>query len=355
MPVSLAGFVKQRKHQFGRQAVFGTAVAAKRAYAFKGVPDVNPNWVDDEADVGSIDPVVAPTREAGEFTAPLTIPKLRYNDLPLLLSAFFGGGVVATGGTAKTRLYAPASETVDDVDVFTYNFGDDVLTDWYQLRDGTLEGFEVTLPEGLGAFTGSMTWRFGDAAGSGFTDFPDSPVVPTAGLAVDPNEAIVYGKDTALYIASDPYDLTYSGARVADALHTMTLRFSKEMDLKRWANGDQSFGIDAYGVTGRLIELECTFAKTPDIVGLGSESDAWFSDQAVDRYVRLYSESTVDADVGVPYSWDQSFPLRYYTRTEGESGGNSTVVLTGRAFFAAAHNIGTYTAEVINTLADADF
>lgn len=351
MPVQ--GFTRYRRHQFGRQAAFGTAVAAKRAYAFSGVPAHDPEWTDPEVDVGSIDPVVAPFRGAGSYTAALTDPALRYNNLPLMLSAFFGGGVAATGATAKTRLYDPSSTTVDPLDLFAYEFGDDVVTDWMQYRDGILESLEFTGPEGLGPLTASMGWRFGTMTGSGFTDFPDSPAVPTA-LAVDPNEVIVYLKDLALYIASDPYDLTYSGFRIADALHTFTLRMTKEIDVKRFANGDQSFDVDAYAVTGRLIELECSFAKTADTVGIGSESDAWFSEQSVDRYVRLYAESVIDADTGVPYSWDQSFPMRYRTRVEGEAGGNSLVVLTGRNFYASAHNIGAYSSEVVNTLDDAD-
>jgi hypothetical protein len=351
MPV--AGITRYRRHQFGRQTSFGTAVAAKRAYAFKGVPDVDPEWTDPDVDTGSIDPVAAPYRGAGSYTASLTDPGLRYNNLPLLLSGFFGGGVVASGGPAYVRLYSPASTTVDPIDVFTYEFGDDVLTDWYQLRDGILETLEVTGPEGLGVLTSTMSWRFGAAFGSGFTDFPDSPAVPTA-LAVDPNEVMVYLKDMALYIASDPYDL-YGSAKITDALHTFTLRLTKQLDLKRWANGSQKFDVNAYAVTGRTIELECSFAKTSDIVGTGSESDAWFSEQSVDRYVRLYAESTIDADTGVPYSWDQSLPMRYRTRVEGDSGGNSLVILTGQHFYAADHDIGAYSSEVVNTLADADF
>src|SRR6185436_17686240 len=138
------------------------------------------NWVDPDVDVGSIDFVVAPHREAPSYTATLTIPQLRYNDLPLILSGFFGVGVT------------------------TY---------WDQLSDGIIESFEVTWPEGKGAATGSITWRFGAAHGSGFSDFTDSPTVPAA-LAVDPNEVIVYGKGLGLYIASDAYDVNYSGSLV---------------------------------------------------------------------------------------------------------------------------------------------
>lgn len=354
MPVSLAGFVKNRRHQFGRQSAFGTRVAAKRAYAFKGVPDVNPNWVDPDVDAGSIDMVVAPHREAPSYTASLNDPQLRYNNLPILHAGFFGGGVNATGVTAKKRLYSPSSTTVDAVDVFSYEFGDDVTTDWYQLGDGILESVEFTMPEGLGALTTQQSWRFGSAYGSGFTDFPDSPTVPTA-LDLDPNETIVYGKDLAIYIASDAYDVNYSENRFADALHTFTMRWTREIDEKRFANGDQSFDVDAWGVASRVLELECSFAKTSDTVGTGSESDAWFSNQAVDRYIRLAVESTEEADTGVPYSWDLTMPMRYYTRTEGEIGGNTIVVLTAKAFFDPTTDTPVYSAEVVNTLADASF
>jgi hypothetical protein len=353
MPVTLAGFVNRRKHLFGRQAAFGTRVAAKRAYAFKGVPDINPNWVDPDVDVGSIDWVVAPHREAPTYTATLTIPQLHYNDIPLILSGFFGGAETGTGSPAVTRLYEPASTTVDATDAFTYEFGDDVLTYWYQLGDGIIESFEISMPEGTGALTGSITWRFGSAYGSGFTDYPDAPVVPTA-LNVTPNETIVYGKDLGIYIASDLYDVTYSGSRVADALHAFTFRGTKEIDEKRFANGDQSFDVDAFATASRTLELEAQWAKTADIVGTGSETDAWFSTESVDRYIRFVAESVEEADTGVPYSWDSTMPMRYYTNAETEVGGNSTVTLTSKAFYEPGV-APVYSGEVVNTLADAGF
>src|SRR4051794_29647344 len=114
----LQGFTRLRKHQFGRQAAHGTAVAAVRAYPYRGVPDPNLNWTDLEVDVGSFDPVAAPIREAPDMTAPLTDPGLRYDSLPMMLAAIFGGGVTPTGGgAAKTWHFAPASKTVDPVDV----------------------------------------------------------------------------------------------------------------------------------------------------------------------------------------------------------------------------------------------
>ena len=149
MPIQ--GFVRSRQHNFGRQASLGTKVSAKRAYGFRGVPTPNLNWTDPEVDTGAIVPVVAPFRGIPDLSASLTDPRLAYNSLPLLLAGLFGGGVTPTGsGTAKTWAFAPAAVApLDDDDVFTYEFGDDVTTDWYQFGDGLLERCEITGPEGV--------------------------------------------------------------------------------------------------------------------------------------------------------------------------------------------------------------
>src|SRR3569832_336655 len=169
MPV--AGFVRTRKHQFGRQASFGTKVAAKRAYPFKGVPTPDLSWTDPDIDAGLIDVIAAPHREAPNLTAPLTDPSLRYNNLPLMLCATFGGGETPAGsGDSKTWAHAPASDGSDDPDLFTYEFGNTVVTsDWYQFGDGILETLEITGPDTMGALTAAMSWRFGAIASSGST------------------------------------------------------------------------------------------------------------------------------------------------------------------------------------------
>ena len=350
MPVQ--GLVRLRKHQFGRQSAFGTVVAATRAYPFKGTPDVELNWTDPDIDTGSIDPTAAPSRMAPTLGASLTDPQLSYNTVPLLLSGFFGAGVAPTGGPAYVWAYAPASATVDDPDMLTYEFGDDVLTDWYQLGDGLLESFELTGPDGLGPITTSMTWRFGSVASTGSTDSPVTGTVPTAGLDVELTPALVYLKDMGIYIASSVAGL--AAGQISDALHSFVLRFGGDVGEKRWANADQKFDVDAYVRETRSIELECTFAKTDDTVGTGSESDAWISDTAVDRYIQLTFTSTAIADGVTPYSWTMTMPMRYYTRTEGEVGGNSVIVLTAHAFYDPTDLAGVFTSSVVNTLADAD-
>jgi len=56
-----------------------------------------------------------------------------------------------------------------------------------------------------------------------------------------------------------------------------------------------------------------------------------------------------------PYSWIITFPMRYYTRTEGEVGGNTAVVLTGRAWYDPTDLKGVFTSTVVNTLEVDDF
>jgi len=353
MPV-FQGFVRLRKHQFGRQSIVGVKVPATRAYPFSGVPEHDLAWTDPEVDAGSRDPVAAPTRGAAELTASLDFPTVHYNNLPIIFCAFFGGQVEPTGGgTAQTWLWEPASETVDDLDPFTYEFGDDVLTDWFQDGDGILESFEITGPEGLGALTATTSWRFGSVSSTGSTDSPVTGTVPTPGLAVAINDAVVYLKDASIFIASDPDDLATS--QILYALHSFTLRADQEIDQKRTADGTQTFDVTGYGPGARNIELELTFAKTADTVGLGSESDAWMSDTAVNRYVRMRFLSTALAESPSTFhEWIFTMPMRYYTREEGDIGGNTTVILTGHAFFDPTDFDGVFDTTVVNTLTEAE-
>jgi hypothetical protein len=351
--MAVHGLVRLRKHLFGRQQVVGTKVAATLAYPYKGVPTGGPVWADQDVDAGALDVVAAPTRGPEDNTPSLTEPALCYNCLPQLMSGFFGGNVDATGaGPDFLWSFAPASEApLDELDYHTYSFGDDVLDDWYEFGDGFIESLDITGPDGLGALTASANWRFGSWSSTGSTDQPASGGVPAA-LTLDTNAAIVYLKDGAIFIASSVYDLGTS--QISNALHTFTLRFAGDVDQKRWANGTQSFDVNEFVRTSRSIELECTFAKTDDIVGLVSESDAWMSDTAVTRYVRMTFTSKVEADTGTFYSWTFTMPMRYYTRTESEIGGNTVVVLTGHAFFDPDDLDGVFTTEIVNTIDGAD-
>ena len=351
--MAVRGLTKLRRHIFGRQSAFGTVVAGTRAYLQSGVPDVDLSWTDPEVDAGSLDQVAAPHREAPELTADLEYPQLHYNDVPKIIAGFFGGQTVPTGGgTAKTWTDTPASvPPLDELDPFTYEFGDDVEEDWYQLGDGVLESVEITIPVGLGAVTASETWRFGSVASTGSTDYPVVGTVPTD-IQPAANEAVVYGKDLAIYIADNEAGL--GAGQILHALYGGVIRWSGDLDLKRYADGDQSFDVDEVVRASRLLEWEFRFAKTTDIVGLTSESDHWMAEQAVDRYLRLKFTSLVEAQSGIPFSWQLTTPIRYRTRTEDAEGGNSVVVLTGQSWYDSEDLEAVLQSVLINTLTEAE-
>lgn len=354
MPVQ--GLVRNRAHQFGRQSAMGTPIAAKRRLPLSGTPDVDLQWTDPEFDVGAIYPVGSPVRGAGNFAANLTANALYYNDLQVKLAALFGGGVTPSGsGASKTWAWTPEGDGSQSFDLFTYQFGDDVTTDWYQLADGILTSLTINSPDtGAGVLTATESWLFGIANSTGSTDSPVAGTVPTTGLSVDTDGTPVYLKDCSVFIDSTAAGI--GSTMVGDSVHNFTLTMAQEIDQKRYANGSQSFGVDDYGRASASIDLQIQFAKTADSVGTGSESDAWMSDTAVNRFVKIQFESLRVAEAGspdVPYSWSISLPMRYYTRAEGAIGGNSTVVLTGHAFFEDVTLHYPITSTLVNTVASA--
>jgi hypothetical protein len=347
------GLVRLRKHQWGRQAAHGTAVAATRAYNWAGVPDVDLAWTHPEGDLGSIDPVAAPIRGIPTLGWTETTDALTYNDLVRVLSAFFGGGEAPSGaGTAQTWTHEPASETIDEPDVYTGEFGDDVTDDWYQFRDCILESFDLSA-ENKGPLSASITWRMGKVASTGSTDHPVSGTVPTPALTVPKNDAIMYLKDGAVYVADATSGL--AAGKLERAWHSFELHGEHEIDDKRWADGDQSYDVDDYAPGARILRFTGTFAKTADIVGTGSEADHWLSEQAVDRYLRMIFTSKVLAESPSTYHrWTVTLPIRYMTREEAEIGGNSVVVLAGEAWYDPDDLGGVLTSEVVCTLDESD-
>lgn len=346
----VAGFTRLRAHQFARQAAFGTPHAAVRRYPLSGVPDVNRNWTDQQVDTGSLIAVAAPYLLAPTVGASLSHPALCYNDLPLMLAGIFGGGEAGAGVTGDiTWTWEPAmSAPLDTADFFSYEFGDDVTTDWFQLTDGVLSSLTIDSPEeGAGVLTAAMVWEFMDAASTGSTDHPVTGSVPAAGLSVDIDPTPVYLKDCSVYVDSTAGGIGVS--QLTDTVHKFTLTITATRDQKRFANGTQSFGADDVATSAYAISLALVYAKTADTVGTGSEADAWFSDTAVPRYVKIAFESTRDADTAIPYTWFFSLPARYFTRTDGNIGGNSTVTLTANAFLDPTLDYAIHT-EVVNTL-----
>jgi hypothetical protein len=359
--MTVLGLTRLRRHLLGRQTAFGTPIAAMRAYPFSGVPNPDLNWTDTEGDFGSRVIVAAPYRGIPNLQAPLTQSSLNYNDLSAQLAAFFGGAVSPSGaGTAKIWDWTPDYTAAGAPDLFSYERGSDTdgtggkPNDWFQWTDGILTGLTIDSPEdGRGVLTSSMQWQFGDVKYAGNSE--DVAAVPSITDVPDTDPTPIYLKDCKVYINTDPSDI--GGDQITDAVHKFTLALTQEVDQKRYVNGSQAFDLDGYGMGAVLIQPTIVFGKTADTVGVGSESDAWFSDTAVPRYLQVAFESTRVAEEGapdIPYSWMFSMPLRYYTREEGEIGQNETVTLTGKAFLDSDVLDYAFSTELVNTLAEAD-
>ena len=310
----------------------GEVAPAAKAYGLKGVPAVDLAWTDPDIDTGSIHVTASPYQGPSDLTAPLTSPALRYNTLPLAAVGFFGGAVEPTGGgTAQTWAHAARladGRRVRHVHLRVRRRRADGLV---QLPDGIIESFEITGAEGLGPLEPSMNWRFGDVASTGSTDRPVAAPSrrPTSrSTRTRPSSTSRTWRSTSRTRcpASVP-------GRSSKALHAMVLRGNQEVDQKRYADGDQVFAIDDYGRGMQSIELECTFAKTDQTVGVGSESDAWMSDEPVTRYAQMRFEAPRGRGRDALLVDGLTLPIRYYTREEGDLNNNTTVVLTGHAFY----------------------
>jgi hypothetical protein len=356
--VPIVGKTKLRRHLFGRQASFGTAVASQRAYPFSGTPTPNLNWTAAEVDAGSIYPVVPRTKGIPDLNFTLTDPQLAYNDLPMPLAAFFGNNETPTGGPAYTWAWQPDGLGSEDFDPFTYEFGDDAdgtsgkPNDWEQYIDGILTSLTIDSPEtGGGVLTASLGFKFADLKYAGSTDIPPTGSVPSISDRPDTSPTLVYLKDCTVYLDSDASDI--GSTQLMGTVHKFTLAMTQEVDEKRFADGTQSFSVQDYGRGATSINLAVQGAKTADWVGTGSESDAWSADDQVDRFYRFSFESTVMATGVTPYSWEFSLPARYFTREHSEIGNNSTITLTAEAFLDDVLDY-PFETTVVNTLAGAD-
>jgi hypothetical protein len=353
------GLVRARRHLFVRQAAFGSPLPAVHAWPFTGVPSQDEQWTDPGGDFGSIYPVAAPYRGAGEYTQGVTADSLDYNMLALLLSGHWGGAVAATGGPPDwTRAYVSNADGSDADDVFSREFGDDAdgsdsdePNDWEQNGDGLITSLTIDSPEqGSGVLTASADWMFSSYFYEGSTDNPPATAIPSIPDYPDTNPPYVYLKDAKVYIDNDASDI--GGNQISDTVYKFTLRGTREIDKKWRVNGTGSFAPQELKTASRAIELDLIMAKTPDAVGVGSEKDAWSSNTSINRYVSVVFESQYEVTPGVPFSWSFSLPLRYYTMVHGEIGGNTTVVLTGHAFVDP--DFGVFQSDLVNALADAD-
>lgn len=351
MPIQ--GFTRFRKRQWAYQgsnsSLINTAVnPATRVLPWRGVPEVNLNMTWPEQDEGSLDPIASPYQTANDITSPVSGP-VNHNDLPYLLSALLVGGITPTGATAKTWAFQPPSLTSSPLGMFTEEYGDDVLTDWWQLLGGVMESATLTGDQSMGPLQLSGTMRYSQWKSTGSTDHPVTGTVPTAGLSVDATPTPVFLGDLELFLNATAAAI--GTTKITDAVEGIVLGITNTIDKKRYANGSNTrFAVSGYGYGGREITLELTLAKTAQTVGLLSENDLWFDDTPAKRFAELRFTSPVIITGSTPYSFVVRLPYYYVTRGDAENGNNTQIVLSGKAVYDATLGYAIR-AVVVNTLA----
>jgi hypothetical protein len=349
MPVQ--GFTRFRKHQWARQGsntVTTPVNPATRVIPLSGVPSVNRNVTFDDLDEGSIDPIQAPWLGAVDATETLT-GVTTYNDVAWYLVLALKYAAPTGGGTAKTWTITPASLTADPVDLITEEFGDDVVTDWFQLFGGTAETLTLSGEVGTTPVETSLGLRFAGFKSTGSTDNPVTGTVPTPALTVDPTPNRIFLDDAQIYINDTAGAI--GTTQITDALGSFELSINNTLDQKRYANGSNTrFQIAAYGRGEREITLTAQWHKQSTIVGTGSESDDWSANTPTKRFVELRFTSPEIITGSTPYSLSLRGALYYTTREDTEINNNTTVTLTGR-FVYDSDLTYAFRAVVVNDLA----
>ena len=321
------GFTRFREIQVGKQSVLGTAVPTTRTLPYRSAVVINPNRTDPDVDVGSLDPVIAPYATAQEVTMSGATGPQTFADLSVRASAGIMGGVTPTGNAVSgyTWTYTPASLTADTFDYYTVETGDDTAASagaGVNGFGGVINQFSMTMPEDLGPWTVSDDWVF---AGAVFGN-------KTAAVNVDANPIFAFGADTAFYLDTNAGAI--GATRLVDAVRGAQLTINNNLDQKRFANGSNTrFQLGAYGRGARTLELTLTVEKTTQTI---AEAITLDDTPVPNRYIKIACNSTENAGSGGTKAKFEFFlPVRLYSISDGEIGGNANWVFTYRAFYDA--------------------
>jgi hypothetical protein len=323
--VTAQGFTRFRKIQVGKQSVIGTAVPATRVLPYRSAIVLNPNRQDPDIDVGSLDPILTPTNGAQEWTMPGAAGPLTFNDHVVRVSAGLKGGVAPTGsaGAGYTWTSTVLSLTADSFDYYSVQTGDDTSdaigagTNGF---GGVIDTFSMTMPEDLGPWTVSDDWVL---AGAVYGN-------RTGSLTVDSAPTFAYGADTAFYL--DTVAGAIGTTQILDAVRGAQLTISNNLDQKRYANGSNTrFQLGAYGRGPRTIELQLTVEKTTQTI---AEANTLDDTPAPNRYAKIAINSTENAGSGGTKAKAEIFlPVRLFSVSGGEIGGNTNYTLTYHGFY----------------------
>lgn len=321
------GFTRFRKIQVGVQSVIGTAVPATRVLPYRSLIVLNPNRTDPDVDVGSLDPIIAPYATAPDIAMSGAAGPQTFDDAAVRLSAGIKGGVSPTGPTgttAYTWTHTAASLTADPFDFYSIQTGDDTSDSagaGINGFGGVIDTFSMSFDESLAPWQVSDDWVL---AGATYGN-------RTGSLTVASNPAFAFGADTTIFL--DTVAGSIGVTPVASAVRGASLSVTNALDQKRYANGSNTrFQLQGFGRGPRAIEFSMTVEKTTAMI---AEAVTLDDTPTPNRYVKIGIQSVELAGTAIPYSWNIFLPVRLFSVSEGEIGGNVNYTFTYHGFYDA--------------------
>jgi len=338
MPVSaLPGNVRFRAFQLGKETTFGTPVPATRRMPWRFNPTIDPHWTTPDVDAGTLDPAIAPFRQATDATGQSTGP-LDADHAIYLWGALLKGGVTPTGPTdsAYTWQYSAAATSADPFEIFSGEWGDEVAGDQMGFGGGVLDQLQLEYPQDLGPVQHTGDWRFATAA---------YPQAMTAGLDVPRDLPWLYAADTRLYV--DDVAGSIGITPLVDTMHGASVQIQNNLDVKRFANGSNAnFAVAGYGRGARMLQATFTLAKsTPGI----AEAVKWLNANPQERFVALDTTTRKLIGASSHYSHRIRFAGHWFTRSEQAVNSNSAIQLVMQHIYDPNLANGPIDVRVVNS------
>ena len=311
---ALPGNVSFRAYQLGLQTTWGTAVNATRRMPWRFNPTLDPHWTSPDVDTGTLDPAIAPYRMATDITGQITGP-LAADDASILWALLLKGGESPVNSPAGvyTWDFDPATETADDFEIVTAEWGDEVTGDQFRYYDGVIDNATLTFPQDLGPIQLQADARFGS-----FT-YPHT----RQDLDIDSSPAWLYAADTRLYINDTAGSIGVTP--LVNSMHDASIQIQTNLDVKRFANGSNSnFAVAGYGRGKRLVTTTINFAKSTQAL---QEVADWLNDNPVERFLQMDTTSRALITGSSYYSQRIRFAGHWFTRSEGAVNSNTTAQL----------------------------
>ena len=313
--MSVSGLQRLRKLQIGYQTTFASNTSATKVLPYRGAIEINPNLTDPDVDTGSLDPTMPQIPGAAEFTSSWE-GTLAYNDAPDIWAGLLKGGVtpstVAT--TGRQHIFQAASLTQDTFPYATYQWGDDVTTDWIHGGGSIINELTTGFDEDLGPWSISFDTIHARASFGG----------PTGGLSVDSSPTWVFGDDTEIFLNTTPASIGVT--RLDNAVHTAEVNVVANNDPKRFAQGvalgsNTRYQLSNFGRGSREITLTLGVAKTTATI---AERQTIDDGPPPIRYIEVRSTSQSLVGGTTPYSQSIRMPMRLQSAEDAEFGENNT-------------------------------